>query len=387
MTAQKLYGMLKFLETLDKKSELQSKLEAVKNALTNIVNQPAQPANQSALATALAEFDKAAALLRDSINPSQFAAIEAMGGAEFFDPNIAQQLRASVQQNAMTPSVARDFVQELAKRRSEFLATVHSARQSLEELGITESTIEPGSADIAFLIPRDIFDNQLAPFAKELTFISRLLEHFGEALTGEPEQAELEQLSSSIPTIALVASVPVISAVGVVVHKFLEAWEKIEKIRKIRAEITEIGMKGTAVEELTEQITTTVDEVVEESTGLVLAHYQGSPDRRNELANAIHRDTRRLFGQIERGLKVEFRARPQKDGEAEAQKALTSISDLSRVIKFPEVAPEPMLLKSGEVIEGDIQTFKQSRKTTTHKTTTVKKGTRKDEVSTEETKV
>ncbi len=34
-------------------------------------------------------------------------------------------------------------------------------------------------------------------------------------------------------------------------------------------------MKGTAVEELTEQVTTTIEEIVEESTDLVLAKYDG----------------------------------------------------------------------------------------------------------------
>jgi hypothetical protein len=171
--------------------------------------------------------------------------------------------------------------------------------------------------------------------------------------------------------------VPVIGAVAFVVNKFLEAWEKIEKIRKIRAEITEIGMKGTAVSELTEQITTTVNEVVEESTEYVLLKYEGP--RRNELANAIRQDTRRLFGQIERGLTIEFRAEPPKTGDAQEQKELKDISDLAHVMQFPEVPKEPMLLTNGEVIDGKIQAVKQSKKTTTHKTTVSKKEMQKED--------
>jgi len=111
--------------------------------------------------------------------------------------------------------------------------------------------------------------------------------------------------------VALAAKVQVIRAVAFVVNKFLEAWEKVEEIRKIRAELTEIGMKGTAVDELTEQITTTVEEVVEESTKVVLSEYQGPPDRKNELTNAIRQDTRRLFGQIERGVDGRISSRAQ----------------------------------------------------------------------------
>lgn len=386
MTSQKLYEILKSLDELDKKLGLQAKLEAVSTALTNLVSQPAQPQFQSALASALTALDQAAERLAESIAPSQDTVIDAMGGGEFFDPAIAEKVKASVQMNAMTPSVASEYVQQLTKLRGEFLSTVRNARLSLEKLGITGTKLEPGSADLAFLIPRTIFGNELGQFSKELNFINRLLQHFSEALTGKVEQIELEQLSSSVPTIALAASVPVIGVVALIVNKFLEAWEKIEKIRKIRAEIAEMGMGGAAQDELTERIETTVDEVVEESTQLVLAKYEGGPGRRNELATAISQDTRRLFGQIERGLTVEFRAAPVKDADPEDvdQKALTNIRNLARVMQFPETKEKPVLLQGAEILEGEIHAVKHSKKTTTTKTSTSKKPAQKETATTDQ---
>jgi hypothetical protein len=379
MTSQKLYDILTFLDALDRNLKLQTNLEAIASALTNLVNQPATPQYQTSLANALAAFEEAAAQLEDLITPSQYATIEAMGGAEFFAPDIAEKVRTSVQKNAMTPSVAKDFVQEFSNRRAKFLKTVSSAISSLTQLNIKPSSLEPGTADLAFLIPREIFDNQLLQFAKELTFISRLLQHFSEAMTGEAEPVELDELSSSVPTVALVASAPVVGVIAFAVNKFLEAWEKIEKIRKLRAELADIGMKKTALDELTDQITTTVEEVVEETTATVFANYNGKPERKNELTNAIHSDTKRLFGQIERGLTVEFRAEPKKGGTPEEQKVLTDISELASKMQFPEIAKEPMLLSSGEIIEGNIQAVKHSKKTTTTRKTVSKKGTPSDD--------
>jgi hypothetical protein len=80
-----------------------------------------------------------------------------------------------------------------------------------------------------------------------------------------------------------------------------------------------------------------------------------------------------LFGQIERGLTVEFRAVPSKEQETEQGKALANISNLSRVIQFPQIPKEPMLLSNGQVLEGDIQVVKHTKRTTTNKTTTSKK--------------
>jgi hypothetical protein len=379
MTSQRLYGLLTFLDALDAKLNLQKSLDSIEDALDNLVEQPAAPEYQSALATALAFFESAADKLRESITPSQFTAIKDIGGEEFFDPSIADKVKTSIQQNAMTPSVARDFVQGLATRRKEFLTTVRTAQQSLEKLGIKGLALEPGEADLAFLIPREIFDNHLGGFAKELNFINRLMGHFSEALTGQPEQVGLEQLSSSVPTVALIASVPVISYLAIIVNKFLDAWKKIEEIRQIRAKLTELGLKKTALDELTEQVETTVDQVVEEATALVLVKYKGLPERKNELANAVRQDAHRLFGQIERGLTVEFRAAVTKEEESENGKALANIANLSRLMQFPEIPKEPMLLGAGEVVEGEIQTFKHTKKTTTHKTTASKRTVGKDE--------
>jgi hypothetical protein len=379
MTSQNLYATLKFFDELDSRLKLQTTLEAIQAALTNLVNQPAQPQYQTQLATALSSFESAANKLAVSVTPSQNVGIASMGGADFFAPDIAERVKNSIQTNAMTPSVARDFVQDLATKRAEFLATVRAARQALEKLGIKASTLQPGAADLAFLIPRDIFDNHLAAFAKELGFISRLMQDFSEAITGQPEQVELEELSSSVPTVALAASVGVISVIATIVNKFIDAWKKIEEIRQMRAKLTEMGLRKAALEELTEEITVTVNQVVEEATELVLVKYPGSPERKNELANAIRQDTHRLFGQIERGLTVEFRTTATKEkDESEGGKALANISNLASTMQFPDIAREPMLLTGEELLDGDIKLLKHTKKTATEKTTTSKKTVPKD---------
>ena len=222
----------------------------------------------------------------------------------------------------MTPSVARDFAQDLSTRRAAFLEDVRLTLDGLKKLGIESRQLPPGTADLAFSIPRDLFANDLSSFATELTFISRLMQHFNEALTGSTGAVELETLSSSIPTVALLASPAVIALVAHAVTKFLDAWERIERIRKLRAEISEMGMKGAAVKEMSDEITKTVSEVVEETVGVTLATYNHDPARKNELRNAIEQDVRRLFGQIERGLTVHFRA--EKGGSSDGKESARS---------------------------------------------------------------
>jgi hypothetical protein len=243
MTSEKLYATVKFFDSIDAKLKVQKTLASVRDALNNLVNQPAQPQYQANLANALAILESASSELRNSLTPSQLAAIEAMGGAEFFDPAIADKVKTSIQSNAMTPSVARDFVQDLTTRREAFLDTVATTRKNLEKLGVKDVALQPGEADLAFLIPRDIFSNQLGEFAKELKFINQFIQHSSEALIGHPEPVELEQLSSSDPTIHLFANATVIGFIATIADKFLESWKKIEEIREIRGRLSQMGLK------------------------------------------------------------------------------------------------------------------------------------------------
>lgn len=374
MTSERLYGILRFITSLDQSLGLQTKLGAVRDALNNLTNQPAQPNFQNSLASANEALTKAVSQLPSSITPSLRVALVAMGGEDFFDEAIGSKVLTTIQKNAMTPSVARDFVQDLVGKRAAFLDTVRTAKQALEQLRVSDTALEPGTADVSFLIPRQIFHNQLGDFAKELKFISALLQDYSEALTGKAEPVILEQLSSSVPTVALEADLTVLSVLGGVIITFLKAWEKIDKIRRLRRDMTEIGVTGPPVDYLTEQITTTVDTVVEESTKLVISKYTGKDTRRNELENAIHRDTQRLFGQIERGLTVEFRSEQKSDAAPETQKQLQEISEAAKALKYPTASPEPLLLSAGNVLEDgseELRVVSQSKRTTTHKTTTI----------------
>jgi hypothetical protein len=373
MTAEKLFGILQFLDTTDNTLGIQRNLEAIRDALKQLTSSPAETSYQNALASALGAFGGAEPKLRDRLTQSQLAAIKGMGGAEFFEPSMFDKVKNVVQTNAMTPAVARDFVHDLASRRSQFLTNVRTARQGLQSLNVREDLLEPNSADIAFLIPRNIFDNELGPFAKELKFITRLVEHYSEAITGQVEPPKLERLSSSEPTVALLLSLPVLLGIGKVVNSFLDAWEKIEKIRKLRAELSEIGLKGVALEQLDEQITTTIHEVVEESVEFVIADYPGDGNRKAELRNALSSDTLRLFGQIERGLSIEIRVN-RTDGdtpEGEEQKALKDAEDLGKVLRFPEAAEKPMLLQGEQVLDDEVLVVSQTKKS--RKTTVSKK--------------
>lgn len=368
MTTERFYETLTYIVKLDKRLRLQDGIEAIANNLAMLVQSPNQPPLQQALAVAIEALDKNSRALSEELRPSDKEAISEVAGGEFFDPAIALGIRGAIEKNAMTPSVARDYVADISQRRAAFLQTVDQTIDGLNELGVAGHAVVAGSADVAFVIPRELFDNKLRSFAKQLNFLNRLVEHISEATTGTAEAAELETLSSSMPTVGILAGVGVISAIAGAVSKFLEAWEKVQEFRNARAKLKELGISGKALEEVDTQITTIVEEVVETTTTSILLQYRGEASRRNELQVALRQDAHRLFGQIERGLVVQFRAEPKEDdSEDEEQRALENIDRLGRLLVFPKVDTAPLLLSAGEIIEGDIAvtTSKTTKKTTT----------------------
>jgi actin-related protein len=297
--------------------------------------------------------------LHNEIKPTDWSAIRELGGAAYFDSSFVDDVRESIQKNAMTPSVARDFVQKFSSERQEFMSNLEGALNSLEKLVPDEETAETKPvARAAFAIPRTLFDNQLGSFTKELKFLNQLLQHVNEAITGEVQPIEVVGLSSSIPTLEIAAGIGTLTAVGKMVNLYLDAWKKVEEIREIRSRLKKAGIAGSAEKELETAITDKIKGVVESSTQLVLENYNKDAERRNELQTAITKDVNRLFAQIERGLTIEIKTNDKPEMDERQETALLELQQVASRLEFPPAAPEPLLLGNGEILE-DVADSKQ----------------------------
>jgi hypothetical protein len=365
MTIEKFYETLTEVVDLDGKLGVQTALDAVSSTLTDLVGSPANPSYQAALASALSGLDVATQKMANRLNASLSGYISQINGEEYFEPSLYEKVRVAIAENAMTPSVAKEFVENLAKRRKIFLKTMVDILKGMAELGVTKARFEPGSSALAFGIPREIFKNDLEDFTTELEFINRLLKHLSEASTNEVPPVELEGLSSSTPTVALLAGLKVVDLLAGIINKFLDAWDKIAKMRKLREEAVSFGVGGPGIEEFDRVITEEVEEVIEESTQLALVGFDGTQDRRHELENGLKQDFHRLFGQIEVGLTVQFRAEKNPAAEEEEELAIKNITNISENIKFPTPARNPLLLPSASLLQGELHGVKVVKTTRT----------------------
>ncbi len=352
MTTDTLLSTISTLLDLDGDLRIQNMLEAVGTSLASLAQSPAQPAQQQVLASTLGSLVAAMSALASTLKPTLNEALAELNGTAFFNPSIAEDVRASIAANGMTPSVARDYVQDFVSRRGAYLSTLKQLKRGLDELGLQGADTSLDRSDVAFRVPRDLFNGEVKQFAKELLFFDRLIGHISEA-SNETEVATLAALSSSTPTVVILAGFGAISLIAQAVKAFLDAWKAVLEFREAREKLTKLGLTANLTE-VDNKIEQTIDEVVETTTTTIVNEYQGDPGRKSELRIALTQDARRLFGQIERGLVVEFTVRESQDAAVEGD-LLNVLAGMTADLEFPVVATAPLLLSAGEVLEGDLE--------------------------------
>jgi DNA primase len=378
MTSEKLLQTIKFLVDIDQRLSLQAILDRISSNLSSLASSPAQTTYQENLATQLEALDGATASLALELTPARVSAIEKIGAADFFNPHIAKKVREAVSQNAMTPSVARDVVESLATRRTAYVTTLEATLSGLMELGVKETTPPAGAADLSFIVPRDLFDNDLGQLAAELRYINRLLRHYGELVTGGTYTVRLEELSSSDPTISVLSTLELAEHIASTVSKLIELWKTVSEYLDARNMLTRLGLEGVALEQITDTATKKIETVIEETVEETITTTKYKGPRKNELRNALLIDTRFLYGQIERGLLVEVRAQAPTSPTDDDTKSINHISELNKTMVFPSRNPHPLFLPSGipedlladdAEIEQTVVEKKRKTKTTTTEST------------------
>jgi len=203
MNVERLLQFVEFLQQQEKHHQIQQKLADFQANLNNQVNQPQQVQFQSQVAATLTALEKTIHNFYDVLNPAQIKSIVEIKGDEFFFPKLVETIKIEMSKNAMTPAVVRDYVNRIVGQRQEFLQNLQITQQGLTKLGIKTLALTPGQSEIGFLIPRELFHNELDQLLKELTVIKLIIGFFSEVTTGGPQKIEVHQLSSTDPLIFL----------------------------------------------------------------------------------------------------------------------------------------------------------------------------------------
>ena len=354
MNAARLKEIVEFLLSQENQSRIQKRLNAVSQQLSNLASNPQQSEAQTQFANALSELDKAMVQTIDNIQPAQAKLIEEIGGSPFFLENLATTIAKWTAENPIAPAVTQKKVADLTARRAEFIETITQLRDRLTKLNIQTAVLDSGTAEIGFLLPRELFHNHLDELIKELGVLNKIMRAFTEIATGTISPIEVRQISTSDPLFFFGLDATTIAMIGGVVTWALMQWKMVEDIRKLRSEakknsvFTEKEIKGFFDAKIQESIDKGIDHKVNELLRSSKDKLDGprQSEKKNELAWAL----RSILARVERGMTVEIRFLPpatttQEEGDQEPREK-NDFGELSQIVPqlvFPSAEQSPVL--------------------------------------------
>ncbi|MER8570651.1 hypothetical protein NKH19_00650 [Mesorhizobium sp. M1338] len=350
MNASRLLEIVGLLLDGEDQAATESRFAGLSTALGQLVASPAEPSYQQAFSEALDKLNESLDVFLQLFQPAQINLLYDIGAGKYFLDDIVNDIRDWVSEGPATPAVAQDKLAKFLKRRTAFVTQLRNLRTSLAFVGIKNDELEPGQAEVGFLLPRDLFNNQLDKLIDELRFVKRAIRAFSEAATGSAEPIEVRQISTSDPQFFFGLSTATITLLGLTATWAISTWRQVEDIRKIRAETEKISaFKDDPIAELFDaKINKVVEESVNSKVEELLANVAGKDGRKHEQTSDLKWALESMLARVERGMTVEIRLLPPtiEDGDHGAASANIQFQDLKRVadaLVFPAMEGDPVL--------------------------------------------
>src|ERR1700733_6581631 len=302
MNAARLRELSDLLVSVEGKFNLQTILQNMVNDLNQIICNPTPPAFQTQFAQNFARLRATWSQMTESFSPAQAKLLVEIGAAPYFIDDVPLQIETVTKENNVTPAVTKDAVEKIRGAREQYLTTIRELRDRLQTLGIEAYKLEPDTAEIGLLLPREMFGNELGGLINELRVLNRIIRAFSEIAVGQAEPVEVHQISTSDPVFFFGIAPATVALLAGAVRWAIQTWKEVEEIRKIRAET--LKLKSFAPEEvdkifgekIEKQIAIAVDEKVDE-----LVAIQDGVGRHHEQRNDLKWALNSILGRVERG--------------------------------------------------------------------------------------
>ncbi|UYO51732.1 hypothetical protein [Rhodopseudomonas palustris] len=350
MNAERLRAVLDLLLQTEKDGNIQPSIEQVAFNLAVLASTPG-PEQQTKLAKSLDLLDQRIRVTCSKLNPIQRSGIKSVNADNFFSPSMVDQIRHVMTENAFTPAVGSEFVNNLVEERKSFLNIIRNTRSGLRNLGVSAVSLEPGHADASFLIPRSLFQNDLDGLQRELKTLSSMLRVFYELSNVTPSTIEVHEISTSDPTFFLGIDVSPLILLGLAIKWCIEVIKGGHDIKKIAEDARKAAVPENIVNQLEKTLQDQIDKKLENKVDQLLADFGGTPARRNELRSPSRLALEQLLQRVERGMIIEIHAElpriengTEDSGETARLRAeIERLKEIADSLKYPEIEGQPVL--------------------------------------------
>ena len=157
-----------------------------------------------------------------------------------FSSNSVERIEGSLRENPAAPATAVTEQQTISAARDQAFGHLRQFLNTAEALGWAAAETHPWEAEVGFLIPRSLFENEFDGLLSELRYLRRFLAHLSELQGGSMSDVKLSGLSTTDPLFLLGVGYWLAKEVGSLTAWGLDQWKKVEDIRKIRAETAKL---------------------------------------------------------------------------------------------------------------------------------------------------
>ncbi|AWZ03269.1 hypothetical protein RHODOSMS8_03771 [Rhodobiaceae bacterium] len=345
---------------------LVQRLQELQNALANQINSPNEGNLQM---VGQSRKEVMAALERSNFDylPTTWrSSLEELGLTNRLGAGLASGLNDSFEASQSILTDVQSYVAVVQDDVSTIDEQLKAVASNLVAMGLKADHLEPGQAELSFLIPRDAIDNGLTKLAKEISFFDKAVRAFSEIEEGKPDAPELRQLSTTDPAIFALVGTGTVLAFLKIVKEIICVIEKSYKMREARASAIAAEMDTEIIEKMNAQIELAIEQGLENVTEMATRRLDSRVGRSKELKNAAKLYIGGLAARIDNGFQVDGSAVPSDeekeeqmlDAEDERGHQITTseeVNTISSEIRFAEL-PEESILRlayDGEEEEGD----------------------------------
>ena len=348
MNVSRLLETTNFLLNLDNLHEISIKINELIVALSNLSGNPSDQNFQNTFQSSMQNLNLKFGQLQKNIEPQKQKYIKEIAGSEFFLDNFPKQFSLNVSESPAAPASALSKITTFNQRRQEYIGRLQGIQSSLQGLGFKEIDIDHGEAEIGFLIPRDLFKNNLNGLIAELREVRIIIQAFAEIETGSGAEIIVRDISTSDPQFFFSIDVKTIACIASAITWGLATWKQVEEIKKLRLE----NEKSTAISDKTnllkiydEMIGEKIDKAVDEKLNEMLASVKNNNGRKNEQEKHLRYALESILSRLESGMTIELRALPppkeQGAEDPKKQQAFSEINEAKKQLKFPSIQGSP----------------------------------------------
>ena len=322
MNAERLHAIANAVRNDLQTTKAIDLLQQLSKALQNQINSAQEPTHQTQVAATLKELTQALETApSNEFPPTWKQALEELGGADLFGSALASEIREIFSRNQITPAVAQEELDAITKRLESFQESINEIRSGFKKLKIGAEELDPATAELGVLIPRDYVDNELEEFAEELEELHEIFSVFSEVATGSRPGFPIRSISSSELSVFLNVSIPVAACLAVAVERIVAFYKQLLEIRRLKNELREQNVPDESLSGIEEHANTFMEEKIGIVVDEVLSQfYKNSDDgRRHELKIELRNSLNRIANRIDNGFNIEVRVAPPEANAAEEE--------------------------------------------------------------------